>query len=235
MAKVNPADIQAKRRQKRFDVLRNRLSRIEQYIVKKAQARQASIQRLLRYQQVRKNAISAGRSHKTADRIIMVQQQRIQTYNVQIQTAQKDRVETVKAVRQAESEIKGVRQLKLYALTVSYSSKRPSKNRQIEVGVYFDAQREQHGALGKLVPEIVRTYLREFYNPDFAIDSDFDFMDTAINLPLEEYRSESKATVLQIEYTDMRNTKNNRIYEKRSVDTAQEMYAYASEMGRRES
>jgi len=233
MAKRNPADVQAEKRQRRFDGLKSRLKRIENYISKKVNARQKSIQRLQYYRQVRQKAVASGRPHKTADRVIDTQQRRIVLYNAQITQAKTDRVTTATAVRQAETEIKGTRLVMLYAMSSTYLSKsKPSKNRQIEVGIYFDAQREQHSALRKLVPDIVRAYLREFYNPDFANESDIDDLGVSIDVPVEEYKSESKATIIWLEYTDRRNRSNNRIYGKRSVSSADEMYAYASEMGR---
>lgn len=231
MAKRNPVELEAERRQRRFEGLRNRLKRIEDYISKKVSARQKSIQRLQYYRQVRQNAVAKGRPHKTADARIAVQQRKIATYDVQLRQAKVDRVATVEAVRKAEGEIKGVRQERLYARTVSYSSKKRSKNRQIEVGVWFDAPKEQHPSLSKHIDDIVRAYLREFYNPDFASESDMDDLNVPIEVTAKEYKNESKATIIWLEYTDRANTQNNRMHEKRSVSSVQEMLAYASEMG----
>ena len=236
MAKKSNMEVQMAKRQSMISRLKGRIARIDEYIKKRLELRNRAIARRNYYIKVRQEAVAKGRPHKTADRVIETQERKIRTYNAQGQQAVADRKKTIQEIQLVESGQKRyLRQTRRYAVSVRYDSANSSKRRDIEVAFVISATKQLHQDLLGVIPDAVRLYLREFYNPDYFnvsdVSEDFDFYRDA---PSEEEMSNSNAIIVQLQYTDRRNRGNNREYPKRSIQSTQEMLSYSSEMGGRE-
>ena len=222
-----------RKRDKDIISLAGRLRRIDIYISSRQILRRKALERKFYYVQVRQRAIETGRTHRTADRIIAVQDRKVRNYNLQEAQATADKRASREKLQklQKEKASQVVRWVKRYSWSAPYVG---HNKRDIEVALWLDAPRQTHETMKMFVEEFARLFLNSFYYSDYADNSDFDSLISATDAPAEERVSSSTGMLMHFEYTDVKNPNNNRLTRTVSISSVDDGRIKAEQLGEEE-
>jgi len=235
MAQKKLTQIEKLERQRDKDIisLAGRLRRIDIYISSRHVLKQKALERKFYYVQVRQRAIETGRTHRTADRIIAVQDRKLRNYNLQEAQATADKRASREKLQklQKEKASQVVRWVKRYSWSAPYVG---HNKRDIEVALWLDAPRQSHELMGRFLEEFARIFLNSFYYSDYADNADFSTLIPASDPPTEERASSSMAMLMHFEYTDVKNPNNNRLTRTVSISSVDDGRIKAQQLGEEE-